>query len=413
MTPKGWQNKPLQQVAVIQTGIAKGSKKIKTPLKLPYLRVANVQDGYLDLEEIKEIDIDLKDVERFSLKYGDVLLTEGGDFDKLGRGTIWKEQIKLCLHQNHIFVVRPNPLLVLPDFLSYLTGSKYGKIYFQSCSKQSTNLASINSTQLKQFPVIFPSIEKQRKIVLLISTWQLAIEKSEIIINKHLALKEAILNKLFSLERSSFASFTLNELGDCIRGLSYKPDDLCDNVSNNSVEILRANNINNGSINFNNTYFIKSNKCSESKLLKANDVIICMSSGSPLLVGKAAIFDECLNKKVTIGAFCAIFRCTKMPLINVIKHFFQSNSYSKQLSKLTAGTNIKNLKPSDILQLKIQISCNEHKLNKYVEVLNTLDKKLYLLRKYHSLLEIQKQEILQKILNGKWKILAASEEIYE
>ena len=97
----------LSDVAVVQTGISKSAqRKLKASIELPYLRVANVQDGFIDLNEIKTIDIEREKYERYSLKYGDVLLTEGGDFDKLGRGAVWHSEIKKCVHQNHVFVVR-------------------------------------------------------------------------------------------------------------------------------------------------------------------------------------------------------------------------------------------------------------------------------------------------------------------
>ncbi|BAY29326.1 restriction modification system DNA specificity domain protein [Nostoc carneum NIES-2107] len=163
--PEQWTVKLLQDLATIQTGLAKGKKIQGDSLKLPYLRVANVQDGYLDLSEIKMIEVALKDIDRYCLKPGDVLLTEGGDLDKLGRGDIWRGQIEVCLHQNHIFAVRPNLNVLLSEFLAAQTGSNYGKEYFLNCGKQTTNLASINSTQLKNFPVILPPIKEQKEIV--------------------------------------------------------------------------------------------------------------------------------------------------------------------------------------------------------------------------------------------------------
>ena len=146
--PTHWECTPLADLASVQTGLAKGKKNLKNPTRLPYLRVANVQDGFLYLDEIKEIEVEKDDVERYRLRNGDVLFTEGGDFDKLGRGTIWKDEIVRCLHQNHIFAVRCNETQLLPYFLSALSSGPRGRRYFVLCSKQSTNLASINSTQL-------------------------------------------------------------------------------------------------------------------------------------------------------------------------------------------------------------------------------------------------------------------------
>ncbi|WP_202895375.1 restriction endonuclease subunit S [Iningainema tapete] len=163
--PEEWEVKPLQEIATIQTGLAKGKKVQGNSVELPYLRVANVQDGYLDLSEIKMIRVAPKEIDRYRLKPGDVLLTEGGDLDKLGRGDIWRGQIEMCLHQNHIFAVRPNLNILLPEFLAAQTGSNYGKQYFLNCGKQTTNLASINSTQLKNFPAIVPPMNEQKAII--------------------------------------------------------------------------------------------------------------------------------------------------------------------------------------------------------------------------------------------------------
>ena len=177
--PEGWEKERLEMVSKIQTGIAKNQNVQREVIELPYLRVANVQDGFLDLSEVKTIKVRKDRVSRYSLEIGDVLLTEGGDFDKLGRGAVWDGQIENCVHQNHVFVVRPQKTKLLPRFFSAQTSSSYGKRYFLSCSKQSTNLASINSIQLKAFPVLLPPLPEQKAIADLLSTWDKAIEKTE------------------------------------------------------------------------------------------------------------------------------------------------------------------------------------------------------------------------------------------
>lgn len=175
--PAGWKCERLDSVAVIQTGLAKGSRISKPATTLPYLRVANVQDGHLDLGEVKVIQVAQSKVERYRLRRGDLLMTEGGDFDKLGRGCIWEGQIDPCLHQNHVFVVRVSSPRLSNQFLAMLIASPWGKRYFLGCSKKSTNLASINTAQLKSFPVIIPSLEEQRKMTKMVGTWDSAIER--------------------------------------------------------------------------------------------------------------------------------------------------------------------------------------------------------------------------------------------
>ena len=161
----GWKAVKLQEVAEIVSGVTKGRKLSgKEVISVPYMRVANVQDGYLELNEIKLIEVLHSDVEKFALKEGDVLLTEGGDPDKLGRGSVWHDEIPNCIHQNHIFRVRVNKKHLIPEFLSMLIGSPYGKMYFLKSAKQTTGIASINSKQLKKFPALIPPLELQNKL---------------------------------------------------------------------------------------------------------------------------------------------------------------------------------------------------------------------------------------------------------
>ena len=160
--PRDWRKSKLADIADVQTGVAKGKKNVTDPVTRPYLRVANVQDGHLDLSEIKTIEISLHEIDRFSLQVGDVLFTEGGDFDKLGRGTVWQGEIPNCVHQNHVFAVRMKNGQVLPYFLATYASSFWGRTYFLSCSKQTTNLASINSTQLKEMRVLSASMQNVR-----------------------------------------------------------------------------------------------------------------------------------------------------------------------------------------------------------------------------------------------------------
>jgi type I restriction enzyme, S subunit len=182
--PSGWKMLALDDIGFVQTGIAvNGQQERVDAIRLPYLRVANVQDGHIDLSEIKHITVSQHQVDRYALQEGDVLMTEGGDFDKLGRGAVWKGEIARCLHQNHVFAVRPDQRKIISEFLAAYCESPVGKRYFLSCSKQTTNLASINSTQLKEMPIVVPPLAEQERIVAALSTCDHAIDQTERLIS--------------------------------------------------------------------------------------------------------------------------------------------------------------------------------------------------------------------------------------
>lgn len=203
LVPTTWQVASLESVATIQTGIAKGRKFAEAEMiEIPYLRVANVQDGHLDLSEMKMIPIRKTEIDRYRLQEGDVVLTEGGDFDKLGRGFIWRGELDPCIHQNHVFAVRPDRGRMSPTFFAYLAQSPYGKAYFLKVAHKTTNLACINTTKLKAFPTILPPLDEQEDIVSILDALD---RKIDLVRRKRLALEQlfkSLLHKMMAGEIS-------------------------------------------------------------------------------------------------------------------------------------------------------------------------------------------------------------------
>lgn len=197
--PEEWEVVRLSSVGHLQTGLAKG-KAVASGVDLPYLRVANVQDGRVDLGEVKTITVEEKSIDRYRLRPGDVLFTEGGDADKLGRGCVWRGQIDPCLHQNHVFAVRPQTQRLLPEFLSYWAASPRGKSYFLDCAKQTTNLASINSTQLKALPVPLPRLPEQSAIVEALGSVEGRLRAEDAVVHGMRAAKSALMSVLLTGE---------------------------------------------------------------------------------------------------------------------------------------------------------------------------------------------------------------------
>jgi type I restriction enzyme S subunit len=162
----GWPRLRLGDVGHITSGVTLGRKlPASQTRRVPYLRVANVKDGHLDLSTVRETEATEDEITSLRLRFGDLLLTEGGDADKLGRGTFWDEQMPVCIHQNHIFRVRFDLDRFVPQFVSYQIASPYGKKYFLAHAKQTTGIATINQRVLANFPLMAPPLETQRSVV--------------------------------------------------------------------------------------------------------------------------------------------------------------------------------------------------------------------------------------------------------
>jgi type I restriction enzyme S subunit len=163
--PEGWCWATVDILAAVKGGITKGQKRKHGERYRPvaYLRVANVQRGFLDLSDIKTIEASESQIDELRLEPGDVLFNEGGDRDKLGRGWIWRGEITECIHQNHVFRARVYTDDLCPELLSWY-GNTTGQQYFFDEGKQTTNLASINMTKLRGLPVPVPPRAEQRRI---------------------------------------------------------------------------------------------------------------------------------------------------------------------------------------------------------------------------------------------------------
>ena len=152
----------LSDVSEIMSGITKGRKVKDTELvRVPYVCTANVQNGFIDWSETKYIEATTAEIQKYSLSADDILMIEGGDPDKVGRGCLAGSLPNQCIYQNHVFRVRVNKTLLRPEFVAAYILLPSTKNYFLSCAKQTTGIATINKKQLGELQIMYPSLEQQ------------------------------------------------------------------------------------------------------------------------------------------------------------------------------------------------------------------------------------------------------------
>ena len=193
MNSKDWPEAKLESLADIVSGITKGRKtKNKNLIEVPYMAVSNVKDGYIDWTTVKTIEATQQEIEQYRLLPDDVLMTEGGDPDKVGRGAIIKEPLENCIHQNHIFRVRLDESVILPEFFAEYLQQQRSKRYFLGCAKQTTGIASINMTQLRALPILMPPLSEQEVFF----SFKTQIDKSKATVQKALDETQLLFDSL-------------------------------------------------------------------------------------------------------------------------------------------------------------------------------------------------------------------------
>ena len=181
-----WPEKPLEGLADIVSGITKGRKTTETGLiEVPYMAVSNVKSGYIDWTTIKTILATKQEIEQYRLMPDDILMTEGGDPDKVGRGAIIKNPLENSIHQNHIFRVRLDKSELLPAYFAEYLQHQKAKRYFLSCAKQTTGIASINMRQLRALPVLIPPLSLQNQFAAFVAE----VDKSKLFVGSAVAHK--------------------------------------------------------------------------------------------------------------------------------------------------------------------------------------------------------------------------------
>lgn len=188
-----WQESTLDTLADVVSGITKGRKIRETELiEVPYMAVSNVKDGYIDWTTVKTIMATKQEIEQYRLLPYDVLMTEGGDPDKLGRGSVITKPLKNSIHQNHIFRVRLQTERILPVYFSEYLQHQKAKRYFLGCAKQTTGIASINMKQLRALPVLVPPLKLQEQFAVFVEQ----TDKSKVAVQKSLDEAQLLFDSL-------------------------------------------------------------------------------------------------------------------------------------------------------------------------------------------------------------------------
>jgi restriction endonuclease S subunit len=372
----------LEELCDLCSGITKGRKiDSSVTVEVPYMAVANVQDGSLRLDNVKTIEATPEEIHRYRLLPGDLLLTEGGDPDKLGRGAIWNGEIASCIHQNHIFRARKASQHVDMEYLAHLVSSPYGKRYFLRQSKQTTGIASINMGQLKRFPVPLPPLEEQRRIAAILdkatNIHALAAEKAR---SSAVALYQSLLKQ--ELDQPGMEWVQLGDVLEIARGGSPRPIQSYLTDDPDGINWIMIGDAGVGEKYIASTAKkIRAEGLSKTRVVKEGDLLLSnsMSFGRPYIMKtNGAIHDGWLVLR-DAHAMCSS---------DYLYHVLGSPMCYAQFARAAAGATVKNLNTSIVSSVEIPLTS----LERQVEIAKRLDAvELHFGRKFALLANVADQ----------------------
>ena len=191
----------------------------------------------------------------------------------------------------------------------------------------------------------------------------------------------------------------LGELIEIERGVTYSKSDIVEKTTKDAIGVLRATNITGNVMDLNDLVYLTKDKINNKQIIKQNEILIVMSSGSKEHLGKNAI--NYYEEVIGFGAFCS--KIVPQKYSAFINTFLQSSEFKGYLLKQSMGTNINNLTNSDILDCRI-ILLNNDILDKFE---NMVEKNIKLISNNY----IQNQELTQlrdwllpMLMNGQVKV---------
>ncbi|HBE5722336.1 TPA: restriction endonuclease subunit S, partial [Escherichia coli] len=412
MVPKGWTLGTLKDLADTIMGYAFRSEDF-VPTGIPLLRMGNLYQNTLDLNRnpVYLPDSFKVDYKRFLVSPGDLVMSMTGTMGKRDYGfTVEIPSNTQCsLLNQRVLKIVPKNNASSGYILNLLRSELILSVLYSFPG--GTKQANLSAKQLQELPVLIPPELEQKKIAQILSTWDKAISVTEKLLTNSQQQKKALMQQLLTGKKrlldengvrfsGEWGKFTLSHFGKCIRGVSYKPENICENESDNTIRLLRSTNIQNGELNDKDLIILPKKLVKPMQVLMDGDLAICMANGSKSLVGKSAPYKP-NDADYTVGAFCALFRPLKSVSSSFVKFLFESNQYQSQLLVILAGSSINNLKGSDIESINIDAPLHYKEQQKIASVLSAADTEISTLEKKLACLKDEKKALMQQLLTGK------------
>jgi type I restriction enzyme, S subunit len=367
----------------------------------PYLRTKNVYDGRIDIDDVLTMPMTDDQFEHFRLRHGDVLLNEGQSLELVGRCAMYQEEYpEPCAIQNQLIRFRAG-IGVSGVFASYLFRYCQQTGVFARIALQTTSIAHLGGERFKRLLLAWPKDEiEQRAIAGALGDVDALLGALEKLIAKKRELKQAAMQQLLTGQKrlpgfsGEWKEKSLGEIGECIIGLTYKPE----NVVEHGLLVLRASNIENAQLTYDDNVYVDL-KVPDHLVTRRGDILICVRNGSRGLIGKCAMIDEAAAG-VTFGAFMSVYRTKHW---RFIFHAFQAHDIQRQIHE-NIGATINQITNKDLKAFRVQLP-PEDEHTAIAGVLSDMDAEIAALEQRLAKTLALKQGMMQELLTGKTRLV--------
>jgi type I restriction enzyme, S subunit len=388
--PADWRTGRIADYAIIKTGSRNTQDRIDDG-KYPFFVRSQI------VERINDFSFN-----------GEAVLTAG---DGVGTGKVFHYiNGPFDCHQRVYRITDFSPELDGYYFYLYFSNHFYDRIMSMTAK---SSVDSVRMEMIADMQIPLPPVPEQKAIAKALLDIEDLIQSLERLIAKKRGLKQAAMQQLLTGQTrlpgfsGEWQMRTLGSLGKCYRGVSYQPDrDLSPFDTSGTLRLLRANNVQNARMVFEDMQYVSAVRVSEVQRLRPKDVLICMANGSRALVGKAAVFPDAADAAYTFGAFMGCFRPTPgLAESRFVFLLFQTEAYRKDIDLLLAGSSINNLRPSSIEALAVPIPSMISEQAAIAEVLSDMDAEVTALEARLTKTRDLKQGMMQELLTGRTRLV--------
>ena len=402
-----WETKRLQDISDINP--QNFSSNTNPDYKFNYISLEQVDSGKL-LGYSEEIFQTAPSRAQRVLQNGDVLMSTVRP--NLMAHLFFRDQVPNAVCSTGFAVLRAKRDLSAPYFL-------FVQLFSQGVKDQiakilaGSNYPAINSRDVKLIEIPCPpQTSEQYAIAEVLSDVDGLLNALEALIAKKRAIKRAVMQQLLTGKTrlpgfsGAWETKRLEEMGHCLRGVSYDPTtDLSSFDTDSTVRLLRSNNIQDAAVTAIDVQYVESRKVSESQVMLSDDILVCMANGSKELVGKAGLFRFNDGYIYTFGAFMGCFRVdVSVADPRFVFYLFQTHEYRNFISLILAGSSINNLKPSDIESAEFKIP-DRNEQTAIASVLSDMDTEIAALAQRRDKTRVIKQGMMQQLLAGQVRLL--------